>query len=118
MSEHEKQPGAKRVDLAVDGERLLIQARESVRGTAAETLVKDGPLRLVLLALRAGASIAEHRAPGPVSLHVLKGAAVFGVGETQHSVADGGVLVLAANEVHSVLAESDALILLTIAMPA
>ena len=104
------------LDLATEGENLLAEARQAPQGRAARTLTKEGPLRLTLLALKQGASIAEHRAGGPVSIQLLGGATTIGVGAEQHQLTAQQAVVLDANVVHSVTAGEDSLILLTIAM--
>ena len=104
------------VDLTEEGKSLLAEARQAAQGRAARTLSKEGPLRLTLLALKAGALVAEHRAGRQVSIQLLNGEVTIGVGESQHRLTESKALVLEANVVHSVAAAEDSLILLTIAM--
>lgn len=57
-----------------DEERALRDlAASSGSGRAAKTLVKEGPLRITLAALRKGATLETHQITGPVSIHALSG---------------------------------------------
>src|SRR5688500_486598 len=114
--EHHLSGEALLVDLSDEGRSLLAEAREAAQGRAARTVSKEGPLRLTLLALKTGASVAEHGAGGPVSIQLLSGEVTIGVGESQHRLTESKALVLPANVVHSVAAAEESLILLTIAM--
>ncbi len=46
---------------------------ESDAGRTAESLVKDDRLRVVLITMRAGATLHDHAAPGPITIQVLDG---------------------------------------------
>ena len=107
---------ALQLDLGAEGRSLLDEARLAANGRAARTLVKERALRLTLLALKGGAGIPEHRANGPVSIHVIEGAVVIGVGDTSHALAVQQAVVIDADIVHSVVAQQESVILLTIAM--
>ena len=83
-------------------------------GRSARTLVKEGPLRLTVIALVAGGTIPSHNAEGPVSIHVLEGDATFEVAEREYALAAGDILVLAAGVRHNVRSSGGCLLLLTV----
>jgi quercetin dioxygenase-like cupin family protein len=114
--EHQLSGEASLIDLSEEGQSLLAEARQAAQGRAARTVIKEGPLRLTLLALKQGAEVAEHRAGGPVSIQLLEGEVTIGIGQVRHWVTRSKALVLEANVVHSVAAAEDSLILLTIAI--
>jgi quercetin dioxygenase-like cupin family protein len=80
------------------------------------TLVKTARLRVVLEVLQAGTQLAEHRAPGPITVQVLEGAIRFHVEDEVFRVREAETLALPAGQPHSVEAVGDAAFLLTIAV--
>lgn len=104
-------------NLKSESETLIASAHEAAAGRAATTLVKEGALRLTLLALIEGAVLTDHKAPGPVSIEVVSGSVDITVGDHSEHLEAQETLVLGANVVHAVTALTDAAILLTIAMP-
>jgi quercetin dioxygenase-like cupin family protein len=83
-------------------------------GRTARTLVKEGPLRLTVIALAAGGSIPSHHAEGPVTIHLLEGEVVFDVAEREYPLASGDVLVLASGVPHSAHSRAGCVLLLTV----
>ena len=83
---------------------------------AARTLIKDGPMRVTMVAFQDGGALRQHKAPGPVSIQVLQGEIEIGVGSSAEQLIAGHCLVLGANVEHSVVAHKQSVILLTIAM--
>jgi quercetin dioxygenase-like cupin family protein len=78
------------------------------------TLVKTPQLRVVLEVLQGGAELAEHRAPGPITVQVLEGALRFHLGPEIFRVREGELLALPGGHTHSVEAVRDSAFLLTI----
>lgn len=79
------------------------------------TLRKGGDLSVVLLAMKAGDSLEEHSAPGPISLIIREGRIRFAAeGETVEAGPER-VLTCDAGVRHSVEAVSDAVCILTVA---
>ncbi len=80
------------------------------------TLHKGGGLNVVLLAMRAGDSLEEHSAPGPISLVVREGRIRF-TAEGEAAVEAGPETMLAcdAGVRHAVEALSDAVCLISVA---
>jgi quercetin dioxygenase-like cupin family protein len=79
------------------------------------TLVKTPGLRLVLEVLRRGAELAEHRARGPITVHVLAGEIRFHAGEDTFRIREHEVLALPPARPHAVEAVRDSTLLITIA---
>lgn len=101
--------------LPADGRQLLDSLGD--RGRKAVTLAKQDDLSVVLMAIRAGDRLAEHSAAGTVTIHVLEGHVRVNVGD---EVIEGreGILVQLANGLrHDVDAQTDALVLITVAAP-
>ena len=86
-------------------------------GRNARTLVKQGGLRVTLVTVSAGGSITEHRAAGPISVHVLSGEILFQAGEATHRLEAGTLLTLAGGQDHSVTSENGGSFLLTVCQP-
>ncbi|RFP65116.1 hypothetical protein D0N36_10570 [Hymenobacter lapidiphilus] len=80
------------------------------------TAYKTDGLRIVLLALRAGAELKTHTAPGIISVQVLEGHITFTAGPQVAELASGQLLTLHAGIPHSVVAVTEAVFLLTLAV--
>lgn len=102
------------LDEAVD---LLAKAREATSGRAAKTLVKNGPLRLTLIAMKKGAAAARHHVDGPATIQVLRGKLRITTPRGPEDLGSGTVYALGAAVEHSHAALSDCVALLTIAEP-
>ena len=76
-------------DLKGTLQRLRSEPEYAENGRNGTTLVKNAELRVVLEALREGADMAEHRAPGPITVQVLEGEIRFSVGEAVHTLRPG-----------------------------
>ena len=87
-------------------------------GKRSITLTKDGSLRVVLMALRAGASLEEHGAASAVTVHVLEGSVCITVEDHAVMLMTGGLLTLEPELRHSVAAADDSVLLLTLSLPA
>jgi quercetin dioxygenase-like cupin family protein len=86
-------------------------------GRRAETLIKADRLRVVLVTMRAGAVLHEHTAPGPITIHALRGRFAVTVADEEREIADGTVIAVAARVRHAVRAIEDGAFLLTISWP-
>ena len=76
------------------------------------TLLHHGPVRLVLFAFEKGGRMPEHRAPGWITIHVLRGSLRMRTPDAQHELGAGQLLALAPDMAHDVEAveESDMLL--------
>jgi quercetin dioxygenase-like cupin family protein len=100
-------------------ERYVRELREeaaySKHGRNGLTLVKTPALRVVLEVLRGGAELAEHRAPGPITVQVLEGEVRFHTGEDTFRIRVGEMLALPEGRPHAVEAVRDCSLLISIA---
>lgn len=103
-------------DLAAEIDRF--QPGDGASGRRAETLVKTDRLRLVLVTMRAGATLAEHTAPGPVTIQPVRGRFVVTAAAREDELGAGQLIALAAGVHHTVRAIDGGAFLLTIAWPA
>lgn len=103
--------------LPSERERITSSERQEAHGRSGRTLVKDGPLRINMVALGPGEVLAEHHAPGPISVQVLEGTIRFTAAGTDHDLHVGELLALGAGTPHSVASEEGGVFLLTIALP-
>ncbi len=103
-------------DLHAAATTLLAQAHDASAGRAARNLTPGhtGQLSQTLLALVRGEALQEHVAPGPATLQVLHGSARLRHGDAEVSLAAGTWATIPA-EVHSLEADEDVVVLLTVA---
>lgn len=115
---HEVARASLTFDLTAEVERL--HREESWRqGTRnAKTLVKEPDLRIVVIALRQGGRMEEHRAPGRISIQTLTGRLRLQVRGETIDLPAGHVLALDPDIAHDVEALDESAFLLTIAWPA
>jgi quercetin dioxygenase-like cupin family protein len=59
--------------LGAEDDTLREFAADSETGRLGKTLVKDGPLRITLVALKKGTVLSSHQVAGPVSIQTLRG---------------------------------------------
>ncbi len=95
--------------------RTLREEAAYVReGHTARSLVHAPDLRVLLVAIRAGATMAEHQAAQTVTVHLLSGALRLHVPGATLELEEGQLLRLEAGLVHDVLARADSTFLLTL----
>ncbi len=102
------------VDLTAAGTALLETARASSAGRAAKPVLSTPVLKSVLIALRAGCSLAEHAAPPAAALHCLVGQARLHAGQREWLLGPGDFAAI-PQERHGVDGTTDCVVLLTIA---
>jgi quercetin dioxygenase-like cupin family protein len=96
--------------------RLKEKPEWSSEDRLAVSLVKDDALNILLLVLKEGARLAEHRTKGPIAVHVLSGAVRFSAGSEQAVLSSGSMAALDRNIVHSLEAIEESAVLLTTAI--
>jgi quercetin dioxygenase-like cupin family protein len=104
-------------DLESQLARLRADAPIRAHGRDSLTLVRDPDFDLVLVALNAGASLSEHRAPGPISVIVLDGRVALTAHGERLELGPHGLVTLPARVPHSLEALEESAILITIAAP-
>lgn len=112
-SEHEAD--AHVVTLATKAEPLLEQARNHRSRRASETLVGGPVMRATLIALAEGSELGEHDAPPAATLLAVTGHVTL-KGAARQWPLGPGELVAIPQERHSLTAETDAVVLLTVAL--
>lgn len=81
------------------------------------TLAKEVDFRVLLSALRSGASLDEQDGDARASLQLLEGSARLRVGEQETEMAETDIAVIDAGRPWSLTATSDCALLLTLAWP-
>ena len=94
---------------------LLDEAKTHHSRRAANTILTGASMRATVIALAAGADMAEHEAPPAATLQVLSGDVELVAGAESWPVT-GGQLMAIPRERHSLRADSDAVVLLTVAL--
>jgi quercetin dioxygenase-like cupin family protein len=130
MTQAEKNQGHQgriREPITSSGPTLTFNLADEVRRLQAEqpwqaehtanTLVKYPDLRIVLIALKAGARLPEHSTGGRLSIQTLSGNTIVHVHEQVFDLPAGSVLALDHDVAHDVDAKTDSVLLLTIAWP-
>jgi quercetin dioxygenase-like cupin family protein len=79
-------------------------------------LIHRGQLRILLFTFETGGRLPEHRAPGHVVIHCLRGELDVEAGGTRHRLGPGEVLVVDPAVPHAVEALSESDMLLTICL--
>ena len=113
---HRLQDTLLKFGVASEVEQLRAQAVQSSTGRAAKTLVKEGPIRVTLVALRRGVALEEHHVAGPVTIQVLHGTFRLSTDRGDTDVRAGELVALDAGVPHAAHALEDCALLLTVAM--
>ena len=102
-------------DLAKLADDLLGQAASASAHRAAETLHggSDQALRQTVIALTAGSALDEHESPGEATLQVLRGQVQLHAGGESTSLGEGQLATIPP-ERHSLSADADSVVLLTV----
>ncbi len=104
------------IDVGAEVSRLKSKLDASGGDRLAESLVKDYGLNVMLMCLRRGARLHEHRTKGPLTVQVISGRISFAAAGTPHEVAPGVMFALDREVLHSVEALEDSVLLLTTAI--
>ena len=83
----------------------------------AMTVFKTDGMRIVLIALHAGAEMATHTANGIISVQVLEGRIKFSIDQQSVELTKNQVVTLHERIPHSVLAKEESIFLLTLSSP-
>ncbi len=101
-----------------DEARRLMREPEWISGTEnGITLAKYAHMRVVLVALKKGTSLREHRVEGPMSLSVLSGKINVAVSGVSYDLFSKGLLTLKKSVPYDISARSNSLFLMTIVRP-
>ena len=112
-------PGLAEPLLQIDLERELQQLRredswQRETGRSSRTLAKYPDFRIVLILMKSGTRMRQHRAKGRVSIQQLKGQVRIHLTDHKVTVSSGHLLVLDCGVLHDVEALEESALLLTI----
>lgn len=114
---HQLSGAALSFSLAGEEAALREKAAAAKAGRAAKTLVKEGAIRVTVVALNKGVTLQAHQIEGTVSVHVLRGRARIAAAGGPIDLAAGGLAVIQQEVTHAVIATTDCALLITVAMP-
>ncbi|MCC6483798.1 MAG: cupin domain-containing protein [Armatimonadetes bacterium] len=104
-------------DLSHESQSLQAEPPMERSGHNANTLVHFPDLRVVLVSVRKGQALRDHRAPGRISIQPLQGQIRVHTQERTVEMKSGELLVLDKAVRHEVEAVEDAVFLLTLGAP-
>ena len=96
--------------------RLKAKPEWSSASRLAVSLVKDDALNVLLMLLKKGARLAEHRTKGPIAVHVLSGSVRFDAGSESAELSAGSIAALDRDVVHELEALDESVVLLITAI--
>ncbi len=103
--------------LGAEDDTLRTFAEVSKTGRAGKTLVKEGPLRITLVALKKGTALPSHHVEGPISIQTIRGCLRLTTEKGDMDVPAGSLMALGPGVIHTAKAHEDCAILLTFAIP-
>jgi len=103
--------------LGAEDDTLREFAEGSKTGRADKTLVKEGPLRITLVALKKGTALPSHHVEGPISIQTIRGCLRLTTEKGDMDVPAGSLVALGPGVIHAAKAHEDCAILLTFSMP-
>jgi quercetin dioxygenase-like cupin family protein len=103
--------------LSAEDDTLRELAEGSKTGRAGKTLVKQGPLRVTLVALTKGTTLPSHQVSGPISIQSIRGCLRLTTDRGNLDVSAGTLIAIGPGVAHTAKAHDDCAILITFAMP-
>jgi len=102
---------------AKPGELIDVQPLgAAIAGTKSHTLIKTEMLEVIRIVMPAGKELPPHAVPGEITVQCLEGEVEFRIGQVPHTLTAGRMLYVGAGEQHSLRAEQDATVLVTIVL--
>ena len=102
--------------LRAEDDTLREFAEDSKTGRAGKTLVKEGALRITLVALKKGTVLPPHQVEGPISIQTIRGCLRLTTERGDMDVPEGNLIALGPSVLHAAKAQDDCAILLTFAI--
>jgi quercetin dioxygenase-like cupin family protein len=103
--------------LSAEDDTLRELAEGSKTGRAGKTLVKQGPLRVTLVALTKGTTLPSHQVSGPISIQTVRGCLRLTTDRGDLDVSAGTLIAIGPGVAHTAKAHDDCAIVITFAMP-
>ena len=97
-----------------DDEMLVDRKLVEQHGRSARTLVKEGALRVTLIALSANGTLPSHSTVGPISIQLLDGDITVSAAGKEYVLAQRDLLVVASGVEHSARSIAGGSFLLTV----
>ncbi len=104
-------------DLETEISRLKGEETWQRESHNANTLVKEPDFRIVLIAMKSGAKLAQHRTAGRLSIQVLDGEILVHLPDKVVDMPTGSLLALDRQVTHDVEARDESAFLLTLMWP-
>ncbi|MGB7921769.1 MAG: hypothetical protein WCF57_00860 [Pyrinomonadaceae bacterium] len=104
-------------DLAAEIEQLNNEEHWLKDGRISKTLVKHSDFRIVLMFMKAGTLMQEHKTDARISIHALSGRLLIKLDEQTVELPAGHLLVLEKGLSHDVNAMEESVFLLSISWP-
>ncbi len=104
-------------DLAAEIEQLKREERWAKDGRISKTLVKHSDFRIVLMFMKIGTLMQEHKTDARISIHALSGRLLLKLDGQSVELLAGHLLVLEKGVSHDVKALEESAFLLSIAWP-
>jgi len=101
-------------DLAAEADRLKTESTWQTEGHNAKTLVKHPDFRVVLIALKPGGRMNEHKTDQCVTIHVLVGCLRLHLPDKAIDLPTGALLALGQTVLHDVEALQESVLLLSL----
>ena len=95
-------------------EKLMVEALSATSGRASLTLARGDELTLVLVALKAGATLEDHTAPAAAVVVTLSGRIIFTTTADKITLEQGDGVTFTEDILHSVYASEDSAFLIVI----
>jgi quercetin dioxygenase-like cupin family protein len=109
--------GDVRIHHLTQDQRLIDPSLLARHGRSARTLVKEGPLRLTIVAIAPGGALPAHSTGAPVTIHVLEGEVTVSALDHEYLLGPNDVLVLAPGLEHAARSAAGGVFLLTVVHP-
>ena len=100
-------------DLPAEMDRLMAEGTWNSGKHNAITLMKSGPMSIVLIAMHEGNEIKMHKVEGPVSVFIIKGKLQFNTANDSALLLKDQLLTLPDNIEHNLIAVEETVLLLT-----
>ena len=102
--------------IADEAESLKAKPEWATANRIAASLVKDDALNILLMVLKEGARLPEHRTKGPIAVQVVSGSVRFSASNDNIELRAGAIAALDRNVVHELEALEESVVLLTTAI--
>jgi quercetin dioxygenase-like cupin family protein len=99
------------VDIQTVATTLRSESNAGERGHRQETVFKQGHLTVALFVFDRFSHLPEHVAEGIVTMHVLKGWMKISVGDVEHTLKAGQILIVNSGIRHALKAEEESEVL-------